>query len=545
MPPVAALVCQPPVPLYEHPDTRFRLCTDHLFLKSGVTMSFDFFSLLLGPLAGAVLAAGLVYLLLRMAAQEQQGRVAAIQAALETERDSLINQLHEGRDHIATLNVAAADLQERLSGERAARASAEATARRVPDLEARLTGLSQDLTMERRELERLRGDERNLQERLAENRKLLETAQATFRETFQALSHEALSANNARFLELAQAQLEKFQESAKGDLEKRQQSIGELVVPVRDRLEKFDLELKQMEQHRVGAYAELKTQVASLIETQTQLRAETGNLVQALRRPQVRGRWGEIQLKRVVEMAGMLDHCDFFEQQSVKTQDQGQLRPDMIVRLPGGRQIAVDSKVPLEAYLDAHAEGIDEPTRQIHLQRHGKVIREHLKSLGAKNYWQHLGNSTDFVVMFLPESVYAVALQGDPGLIEFGMDNAVIPATPTTLIAVLRAAAYGWRQQALEENARAISALGKELYERIGVVAATMEKLGDALGKATTHYNSAVGSLESRVLVTARRFRDLKAVTDAADIVEPMQRDQAPRQLQAPEFRRPPGTLPD
>jgi DNA recombination protein RmuC len=386
------------------------------------------------------------------------------------------------------------------------------------ELQARAESLATELRLER---EATAG-------KLAE----IERAREHLVQAFSALSAEALKSNNQAFIDLAQATLAKYQEGAKGDLEKRQQAIDELVKPVRESLEKFDQQVQVIEKSRAGAYAELSQQVRSLAETQIQLRGETSNLVKALRQPHVRGRWGEMQLRRVVELAGMLNHCDFVEQATTETDD-GRLRPDMIVKLAGGKNVVIDAKAALGAYLEA-LEAPDEETRRARLADHARQLRAHIGVLGRKAYWDQFQPTPEFVVLFVPgETFYHAALEQDPSLIEFGVEQGVILAAPTTLIALLKAVAYGWRQDALAENANRLSALGAELYTRLATMGEHFAILGRSLERAVRSYNDAVGSLESRVLASARRFRDLHAVSGDATLEAPSPVDALPREVRA------------
>jgi DNA recombination protein RmuC len=364
---------------------------------------------------------------------------------------------------------------------------------------------------------------------------LLDDARQKLADAFAALSAEALRRNNSSFIELANLSMARFQESAQGELEKRQTAITELVKPVRESLEKVDAKIQEIEKTRAGAYQALTEQVRGMMEAQGQLRTETTHLAQALHSPVVRGRWGEVQLRRVVEMAGMLAHCDFVEQSSVVSES-GRLRPDLLVRLPGAKQVVVDAKAPLSAYLEA-MDSDDEATRLRLMVLHAGHIRSHIDALARKAYWEQFAQAPEFVVLFLPgESFFSAALERDPALIEYGADKKVILATPTTLISLLKAVFYGWRQQNIAENAEAISLLGRELYKRISDMSTHLEKTGRSLNNAVDQFNKLAATTESRVLVTARKFRELEPAQPGDELESPAQVEIAARQLQAPEL---------
>jgi len=413
---------------------------------------------------------------------------------------------------------AVSDLRERetqlleLSQEKA---TAVQRALRIPDLEGKIRTLEQQNADYLKEIANLRAKQAELLTSLREGQKaweeklaLLKEAEKKLSDAFEALSVRALRHSQEDFLKIAQATLEKFHQKATGELEKRQQAVGELVQPIRETLNRYEQQIQEMERARREAYGGLKAQVQSLLVSQQRLQVETGNLVKALRTPHVRGRWGEITLKRVAELAGMVEHCDFYEQEDRATSE-GHLRPDMVVRLPGGKQIVVDAKVPLMAYLEA-VESKDEATRKAHLKDHARQVQTHIAKLSNKAYWDRFTPTPEFVVLFIPgENFFSAALEEAPGLIEEGVRKGVILATPTTLISLLKAVSYGWRQEKMAENAQAISDLGRLLHERIVIFTSHINDLGRHLGQSVQSYNRAVGSLETRVLPAARRFGEM------------------------------------
>jgi DNA recombination protein RmuC len=491
---------------------------------------------LLWLIVGVLLGALMVALALRaqlILTKAQADRAEALQRDLH-ERDARIAELQRERD--TRIYQLQKEGEARVAEAQKAHDAKLAEAQRSHDV--RVTELQREITAARVDATALR--ERLEAERAAgaDKMAMLDDAQKKLADAFRALSADALNRNNEQFLTIAKEILERQQSDARQDLDVRTKEIDQLVKPLRESLEKVDGKIGELEKARAVAYGTLAEQVRTLSGTQQALQAETQNLVKALRAPQVRGRWGEIQLRRVVEMAGMVAYCDFDEQPSIDHED-GRLRPDMIVRLPNGRSIVVDSKAPLQAYLEA-VEAQDDAVRGDLLRQHAQQIRTHIRKLSEKSYWDRLatGDSTpELVVLFLPgESFYSAALELDPGLIEGAIEQRVILATPTTLIALLRAISYGWRQETITREAQQISALGKELYSRVRTMAGHFTDMRKSLDRTVASYNRAVSSLETRVLPSVRRFRELGAVTADEDIEQLEAIDQHSRALQAPDL---------
>ena len=333
------------------------------------------------------------------------------------------------------------------------------------------------------------------------------------RDAFQALAATTLKTSTDEFLKLAEQKIGNVHKDAALDLGHRQQQLDSLVAPIRDTLAQVGLKLSEVEKQRVNDTAGIRSTLEAVQQANQKLEREAQSLVKALRTPNVRGRWGEIQLKRVIELAGMLEACDFDEQPTLFSESGQRFRPDVTVRLPGGRTVVVDAKVPLQAFLNAQ-EATDEPTRAKHMTDHARQVRDHMQKLGSKSYWEQLPASPELVVMFLPgESFFQAALNEDVSLIEFGVEQKVFPASPITLIALLRAVEHGWREERIQKNAAEISALGAELYNRVARMTSYLEDLRGKLDGAVQTYNALIGSYEGRVLVQARKFKDLGAAT--------------------------------
>jgi DNA recombination protein RmuC len=490
---------------------------------------------ILAALVCGIAGFGVAYLWNRARPAHDVKRAAELEAQLNAVREQAIRAGVQA----AELEREAGTLRSQLLETAQRGATFEERAKHVEDLRRVIREREQVIAQLQAEGAQLRERGAELQTRLEEERqqsaeklKLITEAQRGFEMSFKSLSADALKNNNQSFLDLARASLAEFQQGAKGDLEKRQIAIDALVAPVKASLDKVDEKIGALEKARELAYGEIRQQFTQMAQVQTQLRDETTNLVKALRQPHVRGRWGEIQLRRVVEMAGMMKHCDFVEQQSAEGDD-GRLRPDLIVQLPGGRQIVVDSKAPISAYMDAH-EAANEDVRKAKILLHAQLMRRHLEALAKKTYWDQFQPTPEFVVMFIPgEAFFSSALEADPELLDSGFGQNVIIASPASLMALLNAASYGWRQESIAENAREISQLGQELHGRLAVMADHLARLGRSLGSASDSYNAAIASFESRVLVSARKFKELGSTSQDAEIIELRAIEGGQRRLQS------------
>jgi DNA recombination protein RmuC len=400
--------------------------------------------------------------------------------------------------------------------------------------EATLNSLQQDVAAARQECARVGAQLEAARASSAEKLALLEASETRLREAFASLSSDALQRNNEAFLQLARASMGEFRQAATADLEGRHRALESIVQPLRESLTRVDSKLQEVEKGRVSTQAQLGEQMRALTQAQHMLQSETSRLSRALRSPNVRGQWGELQLRRVLENAGLIEGSHYELKESIQTED-GRLTPDAIVKLPGGKNVVLDAKVPLSAYLEA-AETDDETKREAKLRDHARQVKDHVTRLANKSYWAHFQPTPDIVVMFVPgESLLTSALQEDPSLLEYSMTRGVMLASPLTLIALLRAIAYGWQQETVARNAQEISDLGRQLYDRIAKLAEHFDGVGRSLARAVQAYNGAVGTLESRVLVTARRLKD-KGVTAPAEFAEPEPIDHTPRPLGAPEL---------
>lgn len=397
-----------------------------------------------------------------------------------------------------------------------------------------LAGLQRDLAAASQECARLGAQLEATRASAEEKIALLEATEGRLREAFASLSSDALQRNNESFLQLARASLGELRQAATADLEGRHKALESIVQPLRESLTRVDTKLQEVEKGRVSTQAQLGEQMRALTQAQQMLQSETSRLSRALRSPNIRGQWGELQLRRVLENAGLVEGSHYELKESIQTDD-GRLTPDAVVKLPGGKNVVLDAKVPLSAYLEA-AETDDDARREAKMRDHARQVKDHITRLANKGYWAHFQPAPDIVVMFVPgESLLTSALQEDPSLLEYSMNRGVMLASPLTLIALLRAIAYGWQQETVARNAQEISDLGRQLYDRIAKLAEHFDGVGRSLARAVQAYNGAVGTLESRVLVTARRLKD-KGVSAAGEFAEPEAIDHTPRPLGAPEL---------
>jgi DNA recombination protein RmuC len=430
---------------------------------------------------------------------------------------------------VTAARMAEARLADALGANQALSTEVQGLRSQVDEQQGRLTSLQAETARLTTELDCERQSAEQRVASLAETREQL-TGE------FARLSSAALQQNNEQFLQLADTKLKETRQAADGELAKRQEAIEQLLKPIGEQLGKYEEGMQRLEVERQRAYSTLTEQMKHLSTSHDQLQKETHNLVTALRSPQTRGRWGELQLRRVVEMAGMLEHCDFDEQVTTDA-DGGRMRPDMVVHLPGGKNVVVDAKVPMQAFLNAN-DADDEAVRRTHLASHGRQMKAHVDALSKKEYWKRVDPSPEFVVAFIPgDPLLTAALEHEPGLMEYAVANHVLLATPTSLIALLRAVSYGWQQDSLAENARQIQRDGAQLYQRLAVLGDHFAGVGKGLNSAVAAYNRAVGSLEGRVLVTARRFMDSGVVgAGEKELPHPVPVDTLARPLQSPEL---------
>lgn len=423
-----------------------------------------------------------------------------------------------------------ADLREEIASQRPG-------IERLPGLEEQLNDAQTKIEKKNQEISALTAQLETLNKSHEARLEEIRGMKKEMEERFSSLASGALNTNSERFLELVSERFKQHKSAAEEDLTKRQTAIGELVKPLNEKLAKFDQRIIEIEKARNEAYGAIKAQVLALTESQQALGQETRRLVQALRAPKTRGRWGEMQLRQVFEMAGMVEHVDFLSESSIDT-EAGLRRPDAIVNIPGGKSIVVDAKTPLEAYLDA-LESTTPEQQQDHLKRHAGQVRQHVKLLASKAYHEAIPATPDFVVMFIPgETFVSAAAENDPALIEYAFEQKVLIASPTTLMALIKAIAYGWQQERMAENAIEVQKLAKELYDRLGTFADHLEKVGKSLGQSVDNYNKAVGSLEGRILPSARKFENMGVVPSQSEIAPPKSIDKEARKLTASEFTK-------